>query len=86
MVVADYLLSGAEVLSRRSSLAAGRVGQVLASLTPEVKNTVLGVDRIYLDAARDAIETRHGSIEGYLNTVLRIGAEDILALRARLLV
>ncbi len=51
----------------------------------EVLAVVLRTDASYLQCAFDAIEQRHGSIEGYFHDALHIDAAGIEAIRDRLL-
>ena len=84
-IVEDYLLSndhyrpGPEVAAAMS----GRHGQWLLALRPEMMRLMLTVDASYLEAAFDAVERSHGSVEGYLEAALGVGASARHALRER---
>ena len=54
-------------------------------LTPEKLAPVFGVDRDYLEAMRQSVEERHGSIENYVRDVLLIDSATLTQLRSRLL-
>ena len=46
---------------------------------------LMGVERSFLDAAFAAIDARYGSLEVYASEGMRLTADDIAALRSRLL-
>ncbi|MFD4292968.1 tyrosine-protein phosphatase [Rhodococcus sp. NPDC058505] len=52
---------------------------------PDILLPLLGVRRDYLEAALDEMRTGFGDIEGYFVRGLGLGADDIAALRGRLL-
>lgn len=78
----DFLLSngapGMETL--QSGLSAAPV-----KLSPEVAAPLIGVDGSYLDTAFAQIRQDYGSVEGYLQTALGVGPQEIAQLRARML-
>lgn len=54
-------------------------------LDDEHLRPLVGVDRSYLDAALDEVDTRFGSIEAYFRDGLGLGGDVIAGLRSRLL-
>ena len=84
-ILEDYLLSnehyrpGPEIAVAMGS----RHGAWLTTLRPEMMQVMLTVDASYLEAAFDAIEREHGSVEGYLEAELGIDRAARAALRER---
>jgi len=84
-VFVDYLLSnqhyrpGPEVAVAMSV----RHGDWLLKLRPEMLQAMLTVEVSYLEAAFDAIEREHGSVEGYLESALGVDRAACEALRER---
>jgi protein tyrosine/serine phosphatase len=58
---------------------------ILSRQAPEVIHAILSAEPDYLDAALNAIEEQHGSVEGYLHEVLGIDASGIWRMRDDLL-
>jgi protein-tyrosine phosphatase len=54
-------------------------------LSPEIVAAILKSDAVYLNAAFDAIEQKHGSVAAYLEDALGVNAEARDAIRQRLL-
>ena len=50
-----------------------------------IVEAVLGVHPSYIHAALEAVETAHGSIDGYLEARLGLGARDLGRIREHLL-
>jgi protein-tyrosine phosphatase len=85
VVVADYLISGRTVRAQRLLLQSSRGGTLLGSLEPATVEALLGTEPIYLEAMRESIEERSGSIESYLHDELELRKDDLRTLRSRLL-
>jgi protein-tyrosine phosphatase len=92
LVVADYVLTNEAVDLAAQLLGMSGTGIGLAetsepimALPPVARAAVLDAHESYITASLDAIETRHGSIEGYLRDELGVGTRLLDTLRARLL-
>ncbi len=85
-IAEDYLLSndhyrpGPEVAAAMS----GRHGPWLLQLRPDLLQLMLTVEASYLEAAFESIERSHGSVDGFLESALRVDARARVALRERL--
>lgn len=81
-ITADYLRSSEPVVASFSA-----VFQRFADIggDPEVLVPVFAVSESYLEAARDAVRTEHGSVEAYVRDGLGLDDEVVVALRERLL-
>ncbi len=82
-VVQDYRLTDKVLGDRVSSME--RLAGPLGNFSREVWSVVMTTDDRYIQNAFDAIEERHGSIEGYFNNELQIDAAGIETIRNRLL-
>lgn len=82
IIVEDYALSGTLLAGRRFS---DNGGGMLSQLAPDAVRAIMGSDPTYLAAAFAAIEQRHGSVNRYLQDVLDVGPQALLAIRAELL-
>jgi protein-tyrosine phosphatase len=85
-VVADYLLS--DQLARARHEARERAGggaNPVARHAPEVIRAIFAADASYLASAFDALEARHGSVEGYLADELSVTAPMLREIRNLLL-
>jgi protein-tyrosine phosphatase len=85
VVVADYLISATTVRAQRHLLQSARAGTLLGALEPATVEALLGTEPIYLEAMRESIEKRSGSMENYLRDELTLREEDLRTLRSRLL-
>ena len=87
IVVEDYALSDKLVDFRAAYTSGNKDGRAgaMAQMQPEVVQAVLSSDPDYIRAALDEIESRHGTIEGYLRDVLGIDTEELAAIRRELL-
>jgi protein-tyrosine phosphatase len=92
LVVADYVLTNDAVDLAAHLAEAGAAGVGLAAtaepilaLPPIARSAVLEAHDSYILASLDAIEERHGSVEGYLREELGLGNGLLDTLRARLL-
>jgi protein-tyrosine phosphatase len=86
VVVADYLISATTVRAQRSLLQSSRAGTLLGALEPATVEALLGTEPVYLEAMRESIEKRNGSIDSYLRDELELRKDDLRTLRSRLLV
>jgi protein-tyrosine phosphatase len=87
VAVEDYLLTNnPERLAARIPMISKAVEEIAGKAPSEtVMQVALGVEVDYLRAAFTAIEERYGSLDGYLEQVLGVGASQRAALRERLL-
>jgi len=91
-IVADYLRSNDAVPALRERILDMMSQRAGSAMTPEaatfaearLSEDVLGVRAEYLDAARQTIDEKYGSLDGYLRAA-EVSAEDIEALRTALL-
>jgi protein-tyrosine phosphatase len=81
-VIADYLLSNKYYRPPVSQTGDDATSRMLASLPPEVIGVLMGVDRLYIEAALDAVESRHGSMEAYMEAELGLDTQAMTQLRA----
>ncbi len=86
-VMADYLLTNVagrieERIAQGAAVIRARYG---ASIADDAIRTLMMVSPAYLDAAFDAIDTRHGSLDAYAEAVLELGPEQRAALADRLI-
>jgi protein-tyrosine phosphatase len=91
-IVADYVLTNASVDLRRQLFDKDGTGVGLAAtaepilaLSPAARDAVLAAESDYISAGLDAIDTKHGSVEAYLQAELGVGSEAIARLRGALL-
>ena len=92
-VIKDYLLTdrfldtdALAAAPRSKSGGAGAAGfSFVRALSAELRAPLLTCDPAYLHGALRAIEARHGSVLGYFDEALGVGAEGVAALRQRLL-
>jgi protein-tyrosine phosphatase len=84
VVVEDYLLTDRVVDLERIYMATAHKS-VLMSRAPGVVAAVLKSDAVYLHAALDAIEAKHGTIAAYVRDALGITEEVSSAIRRSLL-
>jgi protein-tyrosine phosphatase len=82
-VVEDYLLTN-QVYDVEATLRGPREGR-LARYPEAVGAAIARADRAYLEAALEAVDARCGGIEGFLESVLDVGAGDLRRIRDRLL-
>jgi protein-tyrosine phosphatase len=83
-VVEDYLLTDRVVDLERIYMATAHKS-VLMSRAPGVVAAVLKSDAVYLHAALDAVEAKHGTIAAYVRDALGITEEVSSAIRRNLL-
>jgi protein-tyrosine phosphatase len=81
-IMEDYLLTN-EASNWRKHHADPR--SVVAHLTPEMAQALLGVEAAYLHAAIATMEDRHGSVAGYMRDVLEVTEATQAAIREHLL-
>jgi protein-tyrosine phosphatase len=84
--VEDYLLTNQpERLAARMPIIAKAMEDIAGRAPSEaVTQIALGVEADYLRTAFEAIEARYGSLDGYLEQVLGVGAEQRAVRRERL--
>jgi protein-tyrosine phosphatase len=75
MIYADYLMSNRFYHPAASATPMG-------GLPPELSAVLIGVDESYLRTVFDSIDAQYGSVDGYLDRALGIGAAKITRLRA----
>jgi protein-tyrosine phosphatase len=82
-ILDDFELSNQNYRPRLTPASRGASEQTnpMASLPRDVLAVFMGVDRAYLIAFFDAVETRYGSVENYLATELGVSAEEQARLR-----
>lgn len=85
IVVEDFLLTNRTVdlfgvFSRQPETSHG-IGQ----LQPDVARAILAADAAYIGAALDALDERHGSVEGFLDEVIEVRPHELSAIRDALL-
>jgi protein-tyrosine phosphatase len=95
VVMADYLLTTqcldvqALVAAPPDAAAAGPSDAAgfsfIRAMSPELRAPLLSCHPAYLQSALRAVEARHGSVRGYVEAVLGIGADGLATLRQRLL-
>lgn len=78
----DYLLTNQQLLPAQKPIFDQFAS---AGGDPAVLKPVLSVDRSYLETAIDLMQTRYGSIEGYMKEGLELDDEVLETLRANLL-
>lgn len=85
-IFADYELTNALLdLDKRLPRIQARMEERLGrTLDPEALKPMLGVSPDYLRGALDAIAAQHGSLDGYLEEALGVGAAERAALAAKL--
>lgn len=85
-IFADYELTNAviDVDAKLPRVRAQMEATLGRAIPPEALRPMVGVRADYLRAAFDEIAVRHGSLDGYLEGVLGVGAERRAVLRARL--
>jgi protein tyrosine/serine phosphatase len=84
-LIEDYLLTNA---SPSQTEMAPRIAHIIEKLTgkapsDEAVRVAMGVQPAYLEAALDAIEARHGSIDAYLQEALGVDSRRRKAFEAR---
>jgi len=79
--IGDYLLSNKYYRPPASQGGDDATSRMLAGLPPEVLGVLMGVDRLFIEAAIDSIESRHGSVEAYMDTELGVDAQGLVTLR-----
>jgi protein-tyrosine phosphatase len=84
-IIADYLTTQIVVPQIIQKLERSKSGEVLRGLSPEIVSSLAGVDRMYLDAMRESIVTRSGSLEGYYSSELKLDADVLQSIRDRIL-
>jgi protein-tyrosine phosphatase len=84
-IVAEYLLSEHSVPAILRSLQGSKWSGVLERIDPQVVAPLFTVKRAYLEAMRESVTRRSGSIDAYLADDLRLDAAVFDALRRRLL-
>jgi protein tyrosine/serine phosphatase len=86
-IVEDYLLTNdPERFARRGPTFADHVEELTGRRpSPEAMIAAMGVEAEYLHAAFNAMKARHGSIDGYLETVLGVDAKRRAAIEAQIL-
>jgi protein-tyrosine phosphatase len=85
-VVEDYLLTDRIVDFKRVFTERAQTRKsTLMNQSPEILAAILKSDALYLNAALDAVEHKHGSIEAYLNDALGVDEDALAAMRRQLL-
>jgi protein-tyrosine phosphatase len=84
-VIEDYLLSNRYYAPKPPPPGQDdATSRWTASLSPEVRAVLMGVERSYLESSFAAIEARYGSVEAYLERELGVDARARARLRDRL--
>ena len=86
-VIQDYLLSNQYYTPDMPRAGEPQDPQMafFRTLSPDVVKALMGVDRRYLEAAFDAIESRPGGWDRYVHEDLALSDADVAALKTRLL-
>lgn len=84
LVLADYLLSNELTRTQRAGFEES-IAEALGDHRVVVLAPVLEVRPEYLERSTRLLEEDYGDLDGYLRAGLGLGAEDVVALRARLL-
>jgi protein-tyrosine phosphatase len=84
-VMADYLLTESVVPDIIRMFGGTKMGGILRRLGPQVSAPLFCVDRAYLDAMRQSIMIRSGSMENYCLSELRLESALLETMRRRLL-
>jgi protein-tyrosine phosphatase len=84
-IVEDYLLSQPAVSTRHDAIQSPRMAGRLSRVSPEAIDVLFGVEVAYLDAMREEIVRRNGTISGYLVEELGLAREQIHLLMSRFL-
>jgi protein-tyrosine phosphatase len=84
-VIADYLVTQMVVPRIIQTLERSKSGQAVQRLSPQIVASLVGVDRLYLDAMHESVVTRSGSMEGYLSSELKLDADVLRRIRDRIL-
>ena len=86
IVFEDYLLTDRIVDFKSVFMERARQRKsTLMNQSPEIVAAILKSDAVYLEAAFDAIEQKHGSVAAYLEDALGVNEEAMDAIRERLL-
>lgn len=84
-VIEDYLLSNRYYAPKPPPPGQDdATSRWIATLSPEVRGVLMGVERSYLEAAFRAIEQRHGTLDAYLERELGVDARARARLRDQL--
>ena len=78
----DFLLSNG---APGMNTLGGAISPMLARLPADVAAPLIGVEGVYLDTAFAQLRQDYGSVEGFMQTELGVGPNEIAALRARML-
>jgi protein-tyrosine phosphatase len=87
-VIADYVLTNTAVNLRRQLLRTGATGAGMTvtaapilALSAAARDAILDADAAYLAASLDAIESRHGSVQVYLESELGVDQAAVTRLQ-----
>jgi protein-tyrosine phosphatase len=81
-IIADYQLSSRYFKPPQPKPGAqDATSQLLANLSPEIIQVLMGTEPAYIEAAFAGIEERHGSFETYLESELGVDAAGLAKLR-----
>jgi protein-tyrosine phosphatase len=84
-IVEDFVLTDAVGDLRQSMLRRADEASLLSRQPPEIADAILGAHPEYIDAALTVVESRHGSIEGYMREVLDLDGPALTRIRENLL-
>jgi protein-tyrosine phosphatase len=84
-ILADYELTEGSLSDIMRMVRPSRTGQLLARLDRDTVAPLFSADPAYLEAMRESIVARSGSMDEYLLSTLQMDAAELAALQARLL-
>ena len=86
-IVADYMLTNvAGNIEARIAAGAQQIRAHRGAITDATIRVLMGVEEDYIAAAFNAVEARHGDVDGYLAEVIGVDAAAVEALRRDYLV
>jgi protein-tyrosine phosphatase len=84
-IIEDFVLTDVVGGLRQSMLRRADEASLLSRQPPEIADAILGAHPEYIAAALAAVESRHGSIEGYMREVLELDDSAVMHMRENLL-
>ena len=86
-IVADYMLTNvAGNIEARIAAGAQQIRAHRGAITDATIRVLMGVEEDYIAAAFNAVEARHGDVDGYLSEVIGVDAAAVEGLRQSYLV